>query len=156
MIIDKFDNHHLYPYGPAWKKAFDFLASLSADSEEKEYPIMDNRVFARVMGYRTKTPEQSILESHRRFVDIQAVLIGAEGMEWFPESTLSVEIPYDEEKDAAFYVRPHQGPVRVQVYPQTFVALFPDDAHMPALEINHQSEWIKKVVIKIQLDLLDK
>lgn len=154
MIIDKLDNWGHYPFGKAWERAFEFLKSLTPDADEKQYSLMGDDMFARVMSYETRAPEVAKLESHRKYIDVQTVLVGGEGIEWFLRDGLEADTPYDETKDAEFYRRTSPGPARVDVFPGTFVMLFPHDAHMPALMVEKKTELIKKVVVKIKLDLL--
>ncbi len=154
MIVDKLKNWEHYQFGSAWKCAFDFLISLTPDSDEKKYNLQGDEIFAQVMSYKTRTPATAVLETHRKHIDIQTVLIGSEGIEWFPKDGLIVDTPYDESKDAAFYKRISPGSCRVNVFPGTFVMLFPQDAHMPALTIEEKPELIKKVVVKIKAELL--
>ncbi len=154
MIIDKLVFWKYYQFGPAWKLAFDFLMSLTPDSDEKKYNLQGDDIFAIVMSYETKTPEKALLETHRRYVDIQTVLVGGERIEWFSRDELIVDTPYDESKDVVFYKRTCPGSARVDVFPGTFVMLFPQDAHMPALMIDEKPELIKKVVVKISVELL--
>ncbi len=154
MIIDKLENWEHYHYGPGWKRAFEFLLSLTSVSDEKKYNLQDDEIFAKVMSYKTRTPETAVLETHRKYVDIQTVLKGGEGIEWSPRDDLVVDTAYDKSKDAEFYKRICPGPARVDVFPGTFVMLFPQDAHMPALMIEEKPELIKKVVVKIKVELL--
>jgi YhcH/YjgK/YiaL family protein len=91
---------------------------------------------------------------HRKYVDIQTILIGSEGMEWFSRDGLAVGTPYDESKDTEFYKRSSPGPARIELSPGTFVMLSPQYAHMPGLMIEEKPELIKKVVVKISLELL--
>ncbi|MDD2789137.1 MAG: hypothetical protein PHU40_00555 [Sulfurimonas sp.] len=69
MIIDKVQNATLYHFGEAWTKAFAFLASL--------------------------TPESGLYESHREYVDIQSVLVGAERFECELTERLEINDPKD-------------------------------------------------------------
>jgi YhcH/YjgK/YiaL family protein len=117
--------------------------------------VQGEEIFAIVMSYETRCADEAILEAHRRYVDIQTVLRGQEGFEWFPVPSLAVDHPYDAEKDVEFYRRLEAGPARVEVSPSLFVALFPEDAHMPTLMIGKRRELIKKVVVKIRKDLLE-
>ena len=82
MIVDRLHNYTCYPFGKAWQLAFDFLLSLNHDAEEKKYPLHGDDLFAIVMSYETRTPETSELEAHRKYLDIQAVLTGEEGIGW--------------------------------------------------------------------------
>jgi biofilm protein TabA len=155
MIIDKLASWPLYPLGSAWQKAFEFLTTLTPESEEKKYIIQGDDIFAMVMSYETQSPETAILESHQKYVDIQAVLVGVERFECAPTEGLEIETPYDAKKDVVFYQRNSPRPMQVNIFPGTFILLYPEDAHMPTLMTNNQPEKIKKVVIKIKLDLLE-
>ena len=155
MITDTLDRAALYPLGPAWQHAVAFLAQLTPATPDGEVPLIGDRMLARIMSYETKTPEQAVLEAHRRYVDIQIVLSGSEIIEWFPRRTLTVSTPYTDKAEAEFYTRPAPGPVRITLTPGMFVVLHPDDAHMPALQTNGRPEPVRKVVIKVAVDLLD-
>ncbi len=154
MIIDKLTNWNLYQSGPACKLAFDFLNALTPEAEEKKYILQGDDIFAIVMSYETKSPELALLETHRKYVDIQAVLSGGERFECFSKDELVVDVPYDETRDAEFYKRTAPGPVSINALPGTFIMLFPQDAHMPGLMIDEKAERVKKVVVKIKVDLL--
>ena len=156
MIVDHIDNWRKYPLGPAWKDAFSFLAALDSSAPEEVTKINGDRLFARVMSYATKdeTSSDAVLEAHRKFVDIQMVMIGSERIAWYPTSSLKAKTAYDQERDVRFYQ--YEGPANVQasVFPGTFVCLFPQDAHMPQLKTDSTGGDVKKVVVKIDLDLL--
>jgi YhcH/YjgK/YiaL family protein len=154
MIIDRLENWRHYHFGSAWTKAFEFLNTLSADAEEKKYTIQGDDIFAIVMSYDTCVPETSLFESHKKYIDIQTVLIGAEGFECSFTDTLSVYTPYDDATDVQWYKRTTPGQTRVDVYPDTFVMLYPHDAHMAALMTDEIPEQVKKVVVKIKAELL--
>jgi len=154
MIIDRLENWEHYHFGPAWKHAFEFLTSLTPDMEVKKYKLQGDEIFAQIASYETRTPETAVLETHRKYVDIQTVLSGSERVECFPREGLAVDTPYDESKDAEFYKRSGPAPTRIDLSPGTFVMLFPQDAHMPGLMIEERPELIKKVVVKISRGLL--
>ena len=155
MIFDRFENASLYPLGPAWQRAVDFLQTLTPDSEEGKHLIDGDDIFAIVMSYDTAAPESGLFESHRDYVDVQSVLEGAEGFECAFADTLEVATPYDTQKDAAFYTRAAPAHCRVDVRPGTFVLLYPDDAHLAGLIVDGDSERVKKVVVKIRKELLN-
>lgn len=154
MIIDKVEHFQDYHFGPAWKLAFEFLSTLTPDSEDKKYPIQGDDIFALVMSYRTFSPEKAVFEAHREYVDIQTVLVGAEGFECAFCDELTVDTPYDKSEDIAMYKRTVPGQTRVDVCPGTFVMLYPHDAHMPGLMIGNEERVVKKVVVKIKKELL--
>ena len=154
MIIDRLENWKQYHFGAAWAKAFEFLLTLSPDAEEKRYPIQGDDIFAIVMSYDTCSPEISLFESHQKYIDIQTTLLGTERFECAFTDTLTVQVPYDDAKDVQWYKRMIPGQTRVDVSPDTFVMLYPHDAHMAALMTGERSEHVKKVVVKIKAELL--
>lgn len=154
MIIDTLKNRELYSFGPAWKKAFEFLETLTPESADGKYIIDGEDIFAIVMSYDTASPETGTFESHREYVDIQSVIVGAERFECSFTENLELHMPYDATKEAAFYKRTKPGQTRVDVYPGTFVMLWPHDAHLPGLMAGERSERVKKVVVKVKRELL--
>lgn len=154
MIIDKVANWTQYSLGAGWQKAFEYLQTLSPSSEEGEFSIDGDRIFARIMSYPTKLPEAAAFEAHEKYADIQMTLIGAEGIAWTITDTLKVSKPYDKETDVVFFETPKTNPARVNNLPGNFTFLLPQDAHMPQLQVD-ESITIKKVVVKIALTELN-
>ncbi|ACF14182.1 conserved hypothetical protein [Chloroherpeton thalassium ATCC 35110] len=153
MIIDQLEKGKFYPYGSAWQKALEFLASLTPDSEEKKYDLMGDDLFAQVVGYQTRTKETAVLEAHRKYVDVHVLISGRERLEVISTDGLEVDKAYDESKDAELY-KHTPGHTLIDLYPGNFALFFPHDAHMPSLTMGEHPESVKKVVIKIKTDLL--
>ena len=154
MIVDRLKNYRCYPLGKAWQLAFDFLLSLKHDAEEKKYPLQGDDLFAIVMSYETGSPETAEIEAHRKYLDIQAVITGEEGIGWCQADALEIDTPYDASQDAELYKRPDRGLLRVDLFPGNFMALFPHDAHMPSLMTQQVPVFTKKVVVKVGIHLL--
>jgi YhcH/YjgK/YiaL family protein len=154
MIIDKVENFELYNFGPAWRRAFEFLGTLTPDTPDGRYTIDGEDIFAIVMSYHTSAPELAVFESHQKYVDIQTVITGGEGFECAFRDELNVITPYDAAKDAAFYERTSGGQTCVDVFPGTFVMLYPHDAHIAGLIVGEGSQLVKKVVVKVKVELL--
>jgi YhcH/YjgK/YiaL family protein len=154
MIADSIQNSTLYPFGPAWTAAFDFLKTLTPDSETGKRLIQGNDLFAGVNGYETKSRADAKLETHRKYVDIQVLLSGTEVIEIFPKKALAVSEPYSSERDVEFYEKPDKEYAKVILKPGQFLVFFPDDAHMPCVMTGTSPEPVKKVVFKIAIDLL--
>jgi len=153
MIVDRLENWARYFSGAGMKTAFEFLQSLDAEAEVKQVPLQGDEVYAMVVEYETRGPEDAVLETHRKYVDIQVMLAGRERLEWFPVEGLAVRTPYDADKDVTFYDRHGTGPTGVDMAPGLFVALFPEDAHMPSLMTGSRPAPVKKAVVKITCDL---
>lgn len=154
MIVDRFENWRRLLRGPAWDRAYDFLMSLRADSPEGETRLDGDAVFARVMAYRTRGPEDAVLESHRNYVDVQTTLDGAEGIEWFPRGSLARKQEYDAERDFELWHRPGPAPARADMFPGMFCVLFPEDAHMAQQIVGETPREIRKAVVKIRVDAI--
>lgn len=154
MIVDRIENSNAYPLGKAWQAAFEFLSSLKPDVEDKKYHIQGEDIFAMVSSYKTRPADAAQFEAHRKYVDIQAVMSGSEEIGWLPGGDLLTKQLYNESKDIEFYHHPNANYTRINLSPGTFVALFPRDAHKPSLMIGNAPECVKKVVIKINVNLL--
>lgn len=154
MIVDRLSHYKSYPFGKAWQLAFDFLLSLPHDAKEKKYPLLGDDLFAIVMRYQTCSPETAEIEAHRKYLDIQAVITGEEGIGWGQADTLEIDRPYDVTKDAELYKHPKQSLLQVDLLPGDFMALFPHDAHMPSLMTQGIPVFTKKVVVKVGMHLL--
>jgi biofilm protein TabA len=154
VIVDRIDNWSASLSGPVWARAFRFLAALEPDSPEGDTALDGERMFGRVMAYETRGPNEGILETHRKFIDVQATLLGVEGIDWFPRATLEVKEPYDAVRDVELYHRPQAVPARVDVYPGYFAVFFPTDAHMAQQIVGGKREHIRKAVVKIHVDLV--
>lgn len=156
MIVDRLDNWKMYFTGADWEMVADFLASLHKGTAEGEYPLKGDEIFARVMSYETRDPEKAALEAHRRYIDIQSVLEGGEGIAWHETDGLNVLNSYDRDKDVEFFKSPAIFPVRIDVTQGYFAAFFPHDAHMPQLNVKGLPLRVKKVVVKIKASLYSK
>ncbi|WP_309382156.1 YhcH/YjgK/YiaL family protein [Cerasicoccus frondis] len=156
MIVDHISNWQTYTLGEAWERAFAFLNSIGPDTPDGEYPIDGDTLFARVMTYDTKAADapDAVLESHRKFADIQMSLVEAERIAVYPTHTLSVKTPYSVDKDVEFYQYESPAKLQLTMEPGTFALLLPQDAHMPALNPGDASVSVKKVVVKIGLSRL--
>jgi YhcH/YjgK/YiaL family protein len=106
------------------------------------------------MAYRTRGPDEALLESHRNYIDVQATLDGAEGIEWFPRDTLVRKQDYEPARDFELWHRPGPPPARADMVPGMFCVLFPEDAHMAQQIVGSTPRDIRKAVVKIRLNAL--
>lgn len=151
MIVDKIENVKLYyPVLEGLKEAGEFVSEFYKNpSEAGKYEIDGERIFANVQSYMTKSREGAQFESHRKYVDLQAVIKGREIISWAPVDGLTTESEsFSKGGDIAFY---SGDTVMDAVLPEGYFALlFPDDAHMPCLSAP-DSEEVTKIVVKIAL-----
>ncbi len=156
MIVDHIKNWKSYAFGPAWEEAFAFLETLDAKSEDGEFPIDGETMFARVMSYETRneTDPDAVLEAHRKYVDIQMTLVESERIACYPLYTLDSKDPYCAERDVQFFQYTAPADLQLSVFLGTFVCLLPQDAHMPQLNTGPEAKMVKKVVVKISREAL--
>jgi biofilm protein TabA len=112
-----------------------------------EYPIDGTAVRALVQRYTSKPDEEGRWEAHRRHIDLQMVVDGEECIGIAPIGTMESE-PYDEAKDLLWCKG--QGDA-VTLRPGDFVLLWPEDVHMPGLQLTGPVP-VTKVVYKVALD----
>ncbi|WOO43005.1 YhcH/YjgK/YiaL family protein [Rubellicoccus peritrichatus] len=151
MIFDHLDKADAYALGAPWQKAFEFLRTLGPDSEEGEFQLDGDRLFAKVMSYETRTPEEGNVEAHRQYADIQVCLHEAEGIDLFYTDHLKPRTDYDSEKDLIFFQPEAQLIGRVDMHPGFFCVLYPQDAHRPQMIVGSGKKLIKKAVVKVAL-----
>jgi YhcH/YjgK/YiaL family protein len=130
---------------PLFKKAFDFIRHTDF-SQLKDGLIEtgDPRLYFSITRLRGKDPQDGVLESHRKFIDIHAPIIGVESIGWKAgDELMIISEPYEEKKDIMFY---YDFPTAyTKLYPGQFAVYFPEDGHAPGLG---QGD-IRKVVAKV-------
>lgn len=149
MILDRVTNWKRYPFGPAWRLAFEWLEGHGATAPSEVLPLDGETVVVRPGRYATLTREAAALESHRRFADVQVVVTGREWGECHDPSSLTVTAPYDPERDVAFYAHPDGAPARFLLEPGVFALFLPGEAHMTQMATAEPGDGVVKLVVKI-------
>lgn len=153
MILDHLDNWNGYFSLPAWREALEFTRGLGPDAAEGDYEIRGRDIWARVFSYATRPLPQGVLEAHRAYVDVQAVLAGEEVQARCPVHELEVQEAYDPARDVEFFVHPAAYPATWLARPGLFAAFFPQDAHLTQGQVMAMAR-VKKVVVKVNRALL--
>jgi len=145
MIIDVLRNGRIYAeLGPRLVAALDYLRRDFSGVAAGRHEIDGGNVYALVQEYQTKPPHGR-WEAHRKYIDVQFVVSGAERMGWAHLRDLRVSEKYDESKDALFL----QGEGNLlEMRAGMFAIFWPEDAHMPGLAIGEPGP-VKKVVVKV-------
>jgi YhcH/YjgK/YiaL family protein len=134
-----------------WDKAFAYLKNTDLTAlEVKKHVIDEDRLYATVTEYFTKSRDVARFEAHRKYIDIQYVIRGEEMIGVAP-ATSKGEIlqAYDESKDLEF-MTVNDG-VELHATPQKFFLFFPSDIHRPSLSVG-DSLQVKKIVVKVKID----
>lgn len=148
MIIDQLANSHIYySLNSRIKLAFDYLhqidlSTLSIGRNE----IDGDNIYAMLLQYISKPREQGLWEAHRRYIDLQLVIQGAEHFGYANINSLA-QGDYETVKD--FLPLSGEGEF-LTLQNGNFALLFPQDAHMTGIALGTPAP-IKKLVIKISV-----
>lgn len=148
MIHDTLNNSARYEtLHPRFKTAFDFLRNTDfSNLPAGKIDIDGDAVFASLNITNGIQPNESKIETHQKYIDIQMPLAVTETMGWISAKSLkNIAIPYDEEKDIAFYNE--KATSYINVNPHEFAVFFPEDGHQPCIG----SGEMRKVIIKVSL-----
>ena len=149
MILDVLENAHRYlSIKERFAKAFEFLErpdlkELPVDS----YEIDGDSIYAIVAIEPGRKEEEALLETHKKYIDIQLILDGTDKMGWRPRNSCTQPSGnYNHDSDLQFFAdRPD---VWLATQSGAFAIFFPEDAHMPLISSGH----IHKVVVKIAVN----
>jgi YhcH/YjgK/YiaL family protein len=134
-----------------WDKAFTFLRDSDLTRiAVGRHNIDGDNVYATVSEYITKNEEDTKFEAHRKYIDIQHVIIGAEQMSITPLADRKEElVPYDSAKDVEFMTV--NKTASYEATPDRFFIFFPGDIHRPSVKIG-ENKNVRKVVVKVKTD----
>ena len=153
MIYDRLDRAGSYhAVHPLLGMAVTFLSRSDLPDLQDGRHELSGGAFASVQTYETKKLEVGEYETHQSYADVQCVLAGEEWIYVSHPGLLTETQPYRAEDDCALY---HGEPAsRLLMQPGSFLLLFPQDAHMPSIEVDAPGR-VKKVVVKLPLEERD-
>lgn len=141
-------------FPPALQKALDCLRT--TDFEKMpcgEYEIEGRDLFAQVIETETGPAGTRRPEIHRRHVDVQFLLSGAEQIGFALDTGKSEPVENRLSRDDIAFYGEIQGENFVTLTPGCFAVFFPNDIHRPACSASEKPEKIKKVILKIRWPL---
>lgn len=104
--------------------------------------------FALEQTYRSKVRADGFFESHRRYIDVQAIFDGEEVMEVADVAEMTVSRPYAAERDLIVYLDTPSAS-RLRLGAGAAAIFYPGDAHMPSLCLPAGPALVRKTVIKV-------
>ena len=147
MIIDKLEKLEKYAtINPLFPKVVEFLkANDLSKMEDGKYEIEGKDLFVNITTTKGKTPDEAVIETHNKMIDIQIPLTAAETY-GYTQRDLLPELPYNEEKDIT------KSPdlaadSYVTCQPGMMVIFFPQDGHAPCIAGVPE---FKKAIFKIK------
>ena len=148
MIIDTLDNLSKYVgMNPLFADVVEFLKKNDLNAMEAgKYPIKDKDLFVNIAIAKGKAPDEAVLETHVKMIDIQIPIDGPETYGYTPLCRLP-EVEYNAEKDITKYPGVASESY-IKVQPGMFAIFFPEDGHAPC--ISDEAE-IQKVIFKVKV-----
>ncbi len=147
MIYDKIDNFYKYAGGyPAFADVLNFLQGTNLEDKPLgKIDINKSGTFAIISEYYTKKIEDTFIEYHKKYIDIQIVISGNEniGFCFFEENK---NLMFDEDKD---FGKLNSESIYLDLNPNNFAVFFPYEGHTPQLSVNNVVNFVKKIVFKV-------
>ncbi len=137
-----------------FKTAFDFISTVTPETEDKRYDLCGNDIYALVQKYTTRLPQDGKMEAHRKYIDIQAVISGCEIIGVSTLAGLKEISAYTAEKDCELFEHDAEISSLIKLRPGDFMLLYAGEGHMPCIAVHGSPMEVKKVVIKVRRELL--
>lgn len=136
---------------PWFKKAFDFLRRPDLSSlDVGRYEIDGSNCWAMVQETALVPLPERKIESHRKYIDIQAPITGPETIGLCEMTHEQLAFPFNEKDDYVLFDG-ESKPVTLQ--PGEFAVFFPPNgAHAPGCRAVDGPEKIRKLVIKVRAE----
>jgi biofilm protein TabA len=147
MIIDRLENAAATaPLAPGLRRGLQWLRRTDLLAlPEGRHDIEGDRLFALVQEYTTRGAADCRWEAHRRYTDIQYVVVGVERMGYTNITHASEQQSYDAERDVTFF---DPGTDFVTVHAGMFVIFAPEDVHAPGGAAG-EAQVVRKIVLKV-------
>ncbi|QIQ21758.1 YhcH/YjgK/YiaL family protein [Zophobihabitans entericus] len=156
MIIGNIHHLDLVPYLPAKiKQAIEFVRqNINDNTPAGEYEIDGRQAYVMLSDTATRHIHEAYPEYHAKYLDIQIVFKGPEGM------AFSLQPPHTEmvtdklkDNDIAFVQTP-KDETMIVMNEGDFIIFYPHEVHKPLCVINGVVSPVRKAVVKIAVDYL--
>ncbi len=150
MIYDSLSNFSKYnSLHPYFEDVNNFLNGNIFNLPNGTYKVNDKGTYATISEYDSKEMASCFIEHHKKYIDVQIVL---KGREKFGVCNISEckSLGFDSEKDFGKL----EGRVSLlDLNGSNFAIVFPQDGHMPKVCFGNKPEPIKKIVIKVPVEV---
>ena len=147
MIIDKIENLKMYEsVNPLFAKVVEFLAQNDLNKlEAGKHEIVGKDLFVNIQMAKGKTPDEAVIETHNKMIDIQIPITAAETFGYTQREQLP-EVEYNAEKDIT-KIPDLAADSYVTCQPGMMAIFFPQDGHAPCIAGVPE---IKKAIFKVK------
>lgn len=148
-------NDGLEKYPEPIREAITYLTGTDfTNAEPGTYELHGRDMYALLMDAETVPVEKKRVEAHRDYLDIQYTVSGREKLGFAPYHGDEKILEEKEEKDIYFFDNPENESFLISTG-GCYSIFFPNDLHRPACAVEGP-EKVRKVVVKISMDLLKK
>jgi YhcH/YjgK/YiaL family protein len=149
MIVDRLGNRSVDVHvPPRVGQALEYLRTTDmAAVPLGRHEIDGEHLFALVQEYQTRPAADCVWEAHRRYVDVQYIVRGAERMGHAVIADMVPRQPYDAQKDVALF---EPGSRFVTLTAGMFAIFGPNDVHSPCVAAD-RPQPVRKVVVKAEI-----
>ena len=147
MIIDTLDNLEKYAaINPLFPKVVEFLkANDLSKMADGKYEIEGKDLFVNITVAKGKTPDQAVIETHNKMIDIQIPITDSETFGYTPRENLPAA-EYNAEKDIT-KIPDLAAESYITCQPGMMAIFFPQDGHAPCIAGVPE---IKKAIFKVK------
>lgn len=144
--------HHLQSWLPEeLRQAIEFIkANVTEATEKGKHDIDGSRLFYLISEDMTELHEKRRAEYHARYLDIQIVLKGQEGMTFSVLPAGTPETDWLADKDIAFLPEGEQEKT-VILNDGDFVVFYPGEVHKPLCAVGAPAT-VRKAVVKLLVE----
>lgn len=153
MVLDNGKNLALYKSMISSMDIIEnFIKEHKASPKENGTYFLDgadgSKLRANISNYETKSAEGSYLEAHKKYIDIQYIADGEENIGWANiNDSFKPTAEFDNDKDIGFFYDECESWITVKK--DSFVILFPEDAHMPCISTTDKPTPVTKILFKV-------
>lgn len=144
MIVDSFKN--IEKYAALLPNLANGLAAAADAANQPVGRYEFEGGYYMIQEGETKPLDDGTFEAHRRMIDVQVILEGAEDIAWLDYSDATCAIPYDEASDKERLDGPRTH--HLLVSEGMFWAAFPWDAHKAISHVDEPHHY-RKIVMKL-------
>ncbi|EHD23323.1 MULTISPECIES: YhcH/YjgK/YiaL family protein [Brenneria] len=154
MITGNIHHLELVPYLPVkLRDAIEYVKrNITAVTPLGKHDIDGDNAFVLISNDSTEALEQRRAEYHGKYLDIQIVLTGVEGMTFSNLPAGKADVDWLADKDIAFLPAGEQEKQLV-LQPGDFVVFFPGEVHKPLCAVGEPAP-VRKAVVKIDASLV--
>ncbi len=133
---------------PRFKEVFAYIKQNDLLNAPLERIVLDgDKLFINNVLVEGKEQSTQPMEAHKRYIDIHVLLEGEERVGWADIDKLGEPSKaYDEPDDYMLYEQ--EATSYVDLKPNEFVIVYPEDAHAPVIG----QDKIRKLIVKVLID----